>query len=97
MSILINSHNQDLPEDLKQYINDKITSCLEGLKEPNVCEVSLIEENGHRGGNTKEVRISCTLADVKNPIFVSQVSDDYYKAIDLTEDKLGRAIHKAKR
>lgn len=97
MSIIINSRNKELPENLKEYIEEKVSAVLEGLKPPTVCEVTLIEENGHRGLEKKEIRISCTLPDVKNPVFVSETGDDYYKIIDLAEDKLSHAIHKAKR
>lgn len=96
MSIIINSRNAEVAEGLKDYISAKIGIVILEQKQPTVCEVTLIDEPSHRGGDTKEIHISCTLPNVKNPIFVSQSGDDFYKTVDLIEDKLKRALHKSK-
>ncbi len=97
MPIIIKGRHIEVPEDLKSYIEDKISNIVENLEEPNVCDVILMDSNGNRGGIDKEVHITCTLPHIKNPVFVSEKSDDFYKTIDLVGDKLKRALHNAKR
>lgn len=86
-----------LPQDLKEYINSKISKVTSDLKEPTVCEVTLLDTNGPRGGIDKIVRISCSVADIKNPVFVETINKDFFKSVDLAQSKLARALHKAKR
>ncbi len=97
MQLIIKGHNIEIPDDLKTYIDGKISSVTQDLDEPSVCEVTLLDNNGHRGGEDKEVHIACTIPKVKNPVFVSTASNDFYKTIDIIEDKLARALHNARR
>lgn len=97
MKTIIKGHNIDVPDDLKVYIEEKINNVAGDLKEPSVCEVMLTDNNGHRGGEDREVRVTCTLPHVKNPVFVSVKSDNWFKSVDLIEAKLKRALHNAKR
>lgn len=97
MSIIIESKGIEVTEELKSYIEDKLSLALIKLKEPTTCRVILQDTNAHRGGMDKEIRISVSTPDVKNPVFVSDVTEDFYKTIDAAVGKLNRALHKATR
>jgi ribosomal subunit interface protein len=98
MQLIIKGRHTEVPETIKEYIQSKIEPILEkNLKEPTVCEVVLLDENGPRGGQDKTVHITASVPDIKNPIHVELSTDDYYKTIDLIGDKLSRALHNARR
>ena len=98
MQIIIKGRNVEVPEDLHAYIEDKVGSVFENnLKEPTVCDVVLADENGPKGGLDRLVHITCNIPNIKNPVYVAESSEDYYKTIDLAADKLKRAFHNARR
>lgn len=97
MSIIIESKSIEVTEDLKTYIEDKISLILAKLKDPTICRVILQDINAHRGGVDKEIRISVSTPDVRTPVFVSDVTEDFYKTVDVVVGKLNRALHKVTR
>lgn len=90
MKIIIKARSKlAIPQDLEDYINAKIFKVTRGLKEPSVCEVAL--------SDTKSVHISCSIAGIKNPVYVETEGEDFFRSVDIAKDKLARALHKAKR
>lgn len=96
MQIIIKGkHNLKISEDLKAYIEEKVSPVLEGLKEPTICEVKL--EDIKSGKDSKIMKITSTVADIKKPVYVDEASNDFFKTVDLIADKFSRAMHNAKR
>jgi ribosomal subunit interface protein len=97
MAIIIKGIGVEVAQDVKFYIEEKISDLINKLKEPTVCEITLHDINGPKGGIDKEVRAVVTTPSIKNPVFVSDKAIDFFKAVDLVGDKLKRALHKASR
>ena len=90
-------HNLVIPQDLKDYILDKLDKVLEGLSEPVMCDVMLADARGAKSGHDKVIHINVTAGHIKNPVYVDIVTDDFFKSADLIIDKFSRALHHAKR
>lgn len=98
MKIIIKARQKlVIPQDLKDYIDAKISKVTNDLKDPSVCEVVLADTRGSKGGIDKVVHISCSVAKIKNPVYATASSEDFFKAVDILEDKFSRALHRAKR
>jgi len=97
MKIIIKGSKQlTVDPNLRAYIEEKIRKYEPLVKEPAVAEVVLRDTRGPKGGVDKVVRISLTLPGMKNPIFVSERTSDFYGSIDLAQESLEQQIMKYK-
>lgn len=83
-------------QNLQGYIEEKIRKYENLVKEPAVCEVALQDLRGPKNGIDKAVTIRMTLPKVKNPIFVKEVTSDFFGSIDLAQERLEQKILKYK-
>jgi putative sigma-54 modulation protein len=96
MTINISGHNVELNEDLKSYAQEKVLKFIEMIVEPAICDITLSNEFGPKGGEDKLVRITMTLPGEKNALHVEAQTDDFFGSIDLAQEKLEREILKYK-
>lgn len=97
MKIIIKGHKQlKISPDLYSYIEERIKKYEPMIQEPAKCEVLLEDENGPKGGVDKVVKITLTLPEIKNPIFVCERSSDFMGSIDLAQERLEQQILKYK-
>ncbi len=96
MRVIVKGHNVKLSPDLKSYVTEKILKYEPMIKEPAVCEVVLSDERGPKGGIDKMVRVTLTLPEMKNPIFVQETTSDFFGSIDLAQERLEHQILKYK-
>jgi ribosomal subunit interface protein len=92
MTINISGHNVELNDDLKSYAEEKVLKFVEMVEEPAICDITLSNEFGPKGGKDKLVRFTMTLPGEKNPIHVEAQTDDFFGSIDLAQAKLEREI-----
>lgn len=97
MRIIIKGHKKlSISPDLRSYIEEKIRKYEPLVKEPAICEVILSDLRGSKGGVDKDVRITMTLPEMKNPIFVRETTSDFFGSIDLAQERLEHQILKYK-
>ncbi len=97
MKIIIKGHKHlKIDPNLHSYIEERIRKYEPIVKEPAVCEVVLSDQRGPKGGEDKVVKVTLTLPDVKNPIFVSERTSDFFGSIDLAQERLEHQILKYK-
>ena len=96
MRVIVKGHNVKLSPDLKSYVTEKILKYEPMIKEPAVCEIVLSDEGGPKGRIDKVVRITLTLPEMKNPIFVCERTSDFFGSIDLAQERLEHQILKYK-
>lgn len=94
--IIKGSHGFKVPEDLKSYIEEKVSKYEDFLEEPAVCEIMIGDTNGPKGGVDKTVHITLELPNEKIPLHVEVTTDDYMGSIDLAQEKLEQQILKYK-
>lgn len=96
MNINISGHNVELSEDLKSYAEEKVLKYVDMILEPAVCDITLSNEFGPKGGEDKLVRITLTLPGEKNSLHVEAQTDDFFGSLDLAQEKLEREVEKYK-
>lgn len=95
MKIIVkNKNKQPIPQDLQIIIEEKVTDVFKDKPETTICEATL--STLKNTGANKEIQINCTLAYIKNPVHICAVAENYYATIDIAQNKLKRAIHRAK-
>lgn len=98
MNIIIKGTNLELHEDLKAYVNEKIGGLKKFIENDNINENSIIARvelakttQHHQQGDIYKSEVNLQLP--KKMFRVVVESDDIYKAIDETKDKLRIAVN----
>lgn len=97
MKIIIKGRrNLKIDLKLRTYIEEKIRKYEKQVKEPSICEVTLEDVWGPKGGVDKVVTIQMVLPGRKNPIFVCERTSDFMGSVDLAQERLEQQISKYK-
>ncbi|KKQ74368.1 MAG: hypothetical protein US94_C0006G0003 [Berkelbacteria bacterium GW2011_GWB1_38_5] len=98
MKIIIRGkNNYKVDQNLYSYIQEKIERLDKFVKEPVVCEVTLSEKSqGPKRGLDKDVHISLTMAESKNPIFSHARTNEFMASIDIAYKKIEHELQNIK-
>lgn len=93
MRLVIKSRkNLKIPEDVKQYAQEKIGKFKDRLPDVVLVEVEFADIFGPQGGVDKVVDLTFNLPGEKKAIHLTERSEDFKKSIDLIQEKLEREI-----
>jgi ribosomal subunit interface protein len=96
MKIIIKGKNFKISPNIQTYVEEKIRKYQEIIEEPSICEISLIDTGGPKGGKDKVVHISCSMPGLKKAIFVKERTSDMMGSIDLAQERFESQIIKYK-
>lgn len=97
MKIIIKGRNNfKVDENLRFYIQEKIERLDKFIKEPAACEVTLGEKGGPKRGLDKDVHITLTMAETKNPIYSHARTNEFIASIDIAYNKIEHKLEKIK-
>lgn len=97
MRIIIKGHKGlKIDGRLRAYIDEKIRKFESMVSEPANGAVTLFDISGPKRGTGKVVKIALSLPRKKTPIYVSCGTTDFYRSIDLAQERLEQQILKYK-
>jgi len=93
MKVLLKGVHVPLSEAWKARVEERLAEPLRRLVHNPAAEleVHLVDANGPKGGEDKEVRLTLHLPGAR-AIHVEQAAADAYTAVDLVKDRLERAV-----
>lgn len=91
-TIIKSRRHLEIPQDIKNYLQQKIAKFGKRLPQTAFIEVVLSDEFGPKGGQDKEVDLTLTLPGEKQPFHFKERTEDFSQSIDLIEEKLEREI-----
>lgn len=91
MKVIMRGVHLSLTEGIKAHVMEHLVAPLERFYNNEAAEldVHLVDNNGPKGGQDKECRVTAFMPG-GSPIHVTEVTDDIYKSIDLARDRLER-------
>lgn len=93
MKVLLRGVHLELSDNLKSYVAEHLVAHIEKLADDEAAEIdiSLMDNNGPKGGIDKECRATVRLPGL-SAIHVTETSETVYQAIDSTRDRLEKAV-----
>ena len=93
MKVLLRGVHLDLSDNLKAYVDEHLVAHIEKLADDEAAEIdiSLMDNNGPKGGIDKECRATVRLPGL-SAIHVTETSETVHQAIDATRDRLEKAV-----
>jgi len=95
MDIKIHSHNFDLTEPFKEYLQLKFDALEKYQENIFYCKVELSRDQKHQKGEVYTIEAHLGLRN-KNVITAKEINADARAAVDLVQDKLARQLIKFK-
>lgn len=84
-------------DDLKSYVEDKISKFETLVEEPAICEVTLFEKDkGAKRGIDKDVHISLSVPQINKPLYAKCRTNDFFASIDLAVSQVEEQLVKYK-
>ena len=84
-------------DDLKSYVEDKITKFDALVEEPAICEVTLFEKNkGAKRGIDKDVHIALSVPQINKSLYAKCRTNDFFASIDLAVTQVEEQLIKYK-
>lgn len=93
MKVLLRGVHLNLSDSLKAYVEEHLVAHIEKLADGEAAEIdiSLMDNNGPKGGIDKECRATVRLPGL-SAIHVTETSETVHQAIDATRDRLEKAV-----
>lgn len=93
MKVLLRGVHLELSDSLKAYVDEHLVAHIEKLADDEAAEIdiSLMDNNGPKGGIDKECRATVRLPGL-SAIHVTETSETVHQAIDATRDRLEKAV-----
>lgn len=95
MRIIISGKQFKVDENLQNYINERFLKFARLVKEPATLEIVLSNFMGPKG-NDQAVCVTATLPELRNPIHIEEVTNDFKGSIDLIEERLEKVLERYK-
>lgn len=95
MKIIISGKQFKVDDNLRGYINERFLKFARYVKEPATMEIVLSNFMGPKG-NDQAVCVTATLPELKNPIHIEEVTNDFKGSIDLIEERLEKVLRRYK-
>lgn len=96
MRIQIHAQKIEIDETIEAYVERRLQFALGRFTDVvRRVEVTLSDINGPKGGHDKQCRIRVDLNWQSSPVFAEILHEDLRTSIDLTADRLGRAVARA--
>ncbi|MBI1367019.1 MAG: ribosome-associated translation inhibitor RaiA [Planctomycetes bacterium] len=94
MQILINDSDGQNSPAIEKHVTEKVTAALKRWADQVTrVEVHLHDENAHKAGNDKHVKMEVRLTH-HQPMIVEDVADDLYNAITHAAKKLSTLVQR---
>jgi putative sigma-54 modulation protein len=93
MKVLLRGVHLSLSDGLKAYVREHLVEPIERLYDDEAAEidVSLLDNNGPKGGVDKDCRVTVRLPGL-SAIHVTETAETLHQAIDLARDRLGNTV-----
>jgi len=95
MKIIISGKQFKVDDNLRNYISERFLKFARYVKEPATMEIVLSNFMGPKG-NDQAVCVTATLPELKNPIHIEEVTNDFKGSIDLIEERLEKVLRRYK-
>lgn len=93
MKVLLRGVHLSLSDSLKAYVDEHLVAHIERFADDEAAEIdiSLMDNNGPKGGVDKECRATVRLPGL-SAIHVTEAAETVHQAIDATRDRLENAV-----
>lgn len=93
MKVLLRGVHLSLSESLKAYVQEHMVSHIERLADDEAAEIdiSLLDNNGPKGGRDKECRVTVRLPGLA-AVHITETSETVHQSIDAARDRLETAL-----
>lgn len=93
MKVLLRGVHLALSDSLKAYVDEHLVAHIERFADDEAAEIdiSLVDNNGPKGGVDKECRATVRLPGL-SAIHVTEAAETVHQAIDATRDRLENAV-----
>lgn len=93
MRVLLRGVHLDLSESLKAYVEEHLVAHIRRLADDEASEIdiSLVDNNGPKGGRDKECRATVRLPGLA-AMHVTETAETVHQAIDATRDRLETTV-----
>src|SRR6185503_13593060 len=93
MKVLLRGVHLSLSDGLKAYVQEHLVEPIERLYDDEAAEIdiSLLDNNGPKGGVDKECRVTVRLPGL-SAIHVTETAEALHQAVDLARDRLGNTV-----
>jgi ribosomal subunit interface protein len=93
MKVLLRGVHLSLSESLKAYVQEHMVAHIERLADDEAAEldISLVDNNGPKGGMDKECRVTVRLPGL-SAVHVTETSETVHQSIDAARDRLEKTL-----
>lgn len=93
--ILKGLHGFEIYPENKEYLENKFRKFAKMVKEPAVLEFSFDHTKRERGSLSKRVHLTFTMAGLKKPLHLEELSEHFPETIDRLYERFEKIIHRA--
>lgn len=93
MKVLVSGVHLELTDRLKAYVEEHLATAITHFYDDEAAEldVHLVDNNGPKGGQDRECRVTAFLPGMAT-LHINETTDDIYKSIDFARDRLERIV-----